>query len=146
MGFIDQNVHFFEVTWRKAVRKLLWVHCDLLPVLINKQPIQMQLQSRSMAFIHSMHASKNKIVVLARDLCQMGSRSAVSNTMSQLAHSENIPRHLIGSYKYPKNRKISTVACKETAYTMRAFMELRDNCPAEDKLHVNEIVNYWVTL
>jgi hypothetical protein len=62
----------------------------------------------------------------------MGSRSAVSNTMSLLAVTENIPRHWVGSYKHLKRGNTNLV--DEVVTTMRGFMTMRDNCKLrEDK-------------
>jgi hypothetical protein len=81
---------------------------------------------------------------MGRDLCVMESRSAVSNTMSLLAVTENIPIHWVGSCKHLKRGNTNLV--DEVVITMRGFMTMRDNCKLrEDKNNITAIINYWGT-
>ena len=66
----------------------------------------------------------NLFVSLAREVCVTGSRSSVSNTMSLLSLTENIPRHLAGSYRHLKGGTYNLP--DEVSIQMSEFMIIRD--------------------
>jgi hypothetical protein len=87
------------ITWRKAIRMLLRLpprtHSNLLPFLCNDAPVQEQLLSRFVKFFQSVYNSPNALTRLCARLALEGSHSDVSNSISHVASSRQMPRHAI---------------------------------------------------
>ena len=85
----NKNINMFNVTWRKAIRRLLSLpnttHCNLLPYICDDIPPNIQLYQRVIAFLNGLSKSRNIVTSLCYRLILNGSGSSVSNTVSVLS-------------------------------------------------------------
>ena len=132
-NFTSAHISRFYTAWRKCIRRILGVpyttHCRLLHRICDDYPVEVQLVSRCVQFIHNTWKNNNQISSLCIRLALAGSRSNIANTMSLVSSMANVPRH------------------KLTLLTPNAFKRRQPHSePADDVRVIRDILSKSVTL
>ena len=94
--FSNRICETFYIAWRKCIRRLLGVpyntHSNLLPLICNDIPVEIQLMCRFINFVRSCSKSQCMIVKICSKLAVKGSRSALSNSWSYVCKILNVDR------------------------------------------------------
>jgi hypothetical protein len=64
----DRFTQVFYTAWRKAVRKFFSLlhprtHCNILPLIINEFPIELQVKNRCIKFFQNISKTNNKYIM-----------------------------------------------------------------------------------
>ena len=93
--FIERSTKIV-IAWRKAARYLWHIpkrtHCDLLYLICEETPLEIQLHQRFLRHIHKMVHSKNTLVRICGKLVQQGSRSNIGKSFNHILYTYNINR------------------------------------------------------
>ena len=80
----DECVEEFYTTWRKGIRKLfnlpVCTHCNMVPVLSDCLPIQVQIMIRMVRFMQSCLRYNNTSLKMLSHLALQGSGSYMSKS------------------------------------------------------------------
>ena len=96
--------------WRKAVRRLCRLpykpHCDLLPLIVNDLPCEVQLHNRFVSFFNSVCRSTSQLTRICSRLCTVGSNSNVSKSMCFIRLRYHIPINVFSRGNVSQIRQI----------------------------------------
>lgn len=105
----DKAVNMFYTTWRKSIRKIFDIpqrtHCNLLPLIADCLPIQIQFLSRIVRFIQSCIRSHNDVLNVLSNLALSGSGSSVAGSCNFIMSKYKLV--LNDFYTFSHNRFIS---------------------------------------
>ena len=95
-NFGDRECERFYVAWYKCIRRLLNVpsqtHCDLLNIICNDCPVDVQLHKTFLKFFKSCCTSNNTCIRLCSKLVLHGSRSNVCDSLTYVCSRYKIAR------------------------------------------------------
>ena len=87
-------INSFFISWRKSIRRVLKLprqtHCALLHLICDDIHVSYQMYSRCIKFCRSVFNSDNSIVKYCAKLAMSGSRSVMSNNLSNQIKSNQI--------------------------------------------------------
>jgi len=147
----------FYVAWRKAIRCLLGIdnrtHCNLLHLLCNDLPVDIQIHKRFLKFFHSAINNPNIYTSTCARLAMFGSRSATANSLNHVTNIYCLSKFNICHMSLRKITKVLDNFCKYNASDLRSagiirdFLQLRDNPLTSklDKISIQYIVNQICT-
>ena len=96
--------------WRKAVRRLYRLpyktHCDLLPLIVNDLPCEVQLHMRFVSFFNSVCRSTSQLTRICSRLCIVGGNSNVSKSMCFIRLIYHIPINVFSCGNVSQIRQI----------------------------------------
>lgn len=96
LDYDSLSMKLFYTAWRKGIRCLLHLpyrtHSDLLHLICQDYPIHVQIYRRFIKFIKHMSECNNNLVRVCYEQIIDGSGSAVSNSLSTVAHFYNVGR------------------------------------------------------
>ena len=80
----------FFAAWRKAIRRLLLIaprsHSNLLHLVVNDLPIEMQLHKRFIKFFYNLLHSKNRCTSICGHLALNNSKSSVGKSLCHVCN------------------------------------------------------------
>ena len=87
--FSKPEVERFYTAWRKAIR-VIWrlpyrSHCQLLPLICDDIPVELQLHKRFLKFFQKVITSNNELVKFCGSLAIGGSCSTTCNSLNYIA-------------------------------------------------------------
>ena len=90
----NNTIDRISIRWRIALRKI-WnlpfnAHCDLLPLVSNQLPLDIQLKCRFIKFYRSISMSKNNIIKYISQLKTFSSQSTMSSNLNQILYDLNL--------------------------------------------------------
>lgn len=155
--FSHKDVSVCYTAWRKCMRRI-WdlpnrTHCDLLHVIADDLPIEVQLHKRFMHFMHGVLNSKNYCVRLSGRLALNGSRSTACNSLTYISDRYSFCKYDVTKFrwghfvsimnKYEATRPVDYV----TAGAISDLVYLRDkrSIPGFSNHEVNELLDYLCT-
>ena len=123
----SKYIQVFYTAWRKTIRYLLHLpyrtHCNLLPLICQDAPVNIQLINRFIKVIKTLYNSDNIIVTAACHLVRQGSGSAISNSVTHVSHILDVNRDVIPCVKPLSFTVPDELSCVATAirdvHTMR---------------------------
>ena len=124
----------FYVTWRKCIRRLLSLpprtHCNLLNLICDDSPVDIQLHSRFMNFIKSClnDNSDNECVHICIQHVLHGSKSNVCNSLTLMCSKYMIDRFADNFKTVNIQQQVlrySDVNSVQKAATIRDFIDLK---------------------
>ena len=98
--------HFnkFCVQWRKCKRKLFNVpartHNNLIPLICDDVPVEIQLELRFTKFLLSILSNENIHTRLCGQLCIHGSKSDASNTLNFICEKYKLYKYDLNNYNF----------------------------------------------
>ena len=108
LDFNDSSMQRLFVTWRKCIRALLALpprtHSNLLPLICDDIPIDLQIYRRFMKFTHSLSVSQNRLVSRCLALALGGSRSRTSNSISLISQICSVRRSDVSNAELPNHQ------------------------------------------
>ena len=129
----SKDCDLFYTAWRKCIRRILGVpyntHCDLLHLICDDHPIDLQLHLRFIKFFMAGRASESENIRTYVRLAYEGSHSTMSKSWAHMCKTWNITRstnkvdlHRIRdlSWKKEKSHNISR------ATTIYDFLQMND--------------------
>jgi len=134
-NFARKECKLFYTAWRKCIRRILGVpsntHCNLLHLICEDYPVELQIHMRFINFFISCKASKCDNVRISALLACNRSRSSVSQSWSYVCKRWNIPHDA----KSVKLDDIKTLAWSRekncdliTAATIHDFLQMNEQC------------------
>jgi len=149
-NYSNNNINKFFVTWRKCIRRLFRIpyrtHCDLLNLICNDLPIDVQMHKRMIKFIHNSINSDNICIRTCLSLAYNGSQSVMCDNINYIFHKYGISKSSFSSQKLntvlSNLYKISyDVDTESTANVIKELLICRDNSDysffTKDELHAN---------
>ena len=131
--FSFPSVQEYFTSWRKSVRRVWKVpartHNNLLPLICNDDPVDVQLHKRVLSFFGAASKSSNKCINIACKLAINGSCSSLANSLTVICNkymlnkgSALLNASLINSYYGDK----VTPDVQRNAGTIKDFIQKRD--------------------
>ena len=101
-NFGDSDCERFYVAWRKCIRRLLNLpsrtHCNLLNIICNDCPVDVQLHRRFLKFLKSCCTSNNTCIKLCSELVLHGSGSNVCDSLTYICSQYKIERQKVAEF------------------------------------------------
>ena len=95
-NFGSKECEKFYVAWRKCIRRLFnlppQTHCNLLNVICDDFPVDVQLHKRFIRFFQSCYKSGNTCIRMCSRLALQGSRSDVCDSLTHICFMYKIDR------------------------------------------------------
>ena len=95
----SKYIQRFYVAWRKSVRYVLGLpyktHSNLLPLVCNDKPINLQLYKRFIKFFSSIINNNNSVISLCGELALQGSNSSACNNLNVISYQCKIDKNVM---------------------------------------------------
>ena len=157
--FSSEEVNYFYTQWRKSIRKI-WnlpynTHCNLLSLIIEDIPIEVQLHKRFIKFMQSLINSTNVCAKQCVFLALNDSGSSSCNSINHIAWRYGTPKNKL--FNYNKVEDVLNLICvsKNNNLTRDVYQQvgniidlcnLRDsNSSAFHRAELNEMITYLCT-
>ncbi len=137
--------------WNRAARRVLKLpfnsHRYLLPVLLNMQPLHVQLCRRFLNMCHTMCRSKNKTVAFVFKHCVNDKTSCIARNLFYISESYQCNTKSIVEMKKMVMLNINDEQ-KRTCVFLNELLDVRDgkmNVEGMDKSQIQDIIEYVST-
>jgi hypothetical protein len=155
--YSSKHINVFYTAWHKAIKRLFVIpyttHNDLLHLICNDNPINVQLHLRVLKFITNSCQSRNTLVSLCIRLAMNGSGSHTGNSITQLCYQYKVSRDII--FQCKNKAIINQVTCKAVdsdenkalASVIIDLMSFRDNILTSplNKPEIEQLLEYVCT-
>ena len=144
-GIFFPQCERFYIAWRKAMRRLCNIsprtHCNLLPLIVGDDPVDVQLHRRFVNFFSNLLSSTNSCVQILSKLA-LNSNSNVSKSVCFISRKYGIDFNSLPSHVHFEPIETDLM----TAASISDFLTLRFHSRSpEEILNINEILSFLCT-